>query len=109
LYGAPTPSTFIGQSLVGFLRGHDPRLDRPIAIDAGRRMQGLYFADEKKAMIDIPRRTEEVYDLVADPREHQNLIDVESASAMSYLGALRAFFDAHRFRREGYETPWRPF
>lgn len=109
MYDLPTPGTFLGESLVPFLRGKNPHLSRPIAVDAGRRMQALYFDDGRKAIVDFKRNTKEVYDLQADPGETRNLVDEPGARASDQLRVLRTFFDAHAFRKEGYEPPWRQF
>ncbi len=108
LFGLPTPGTFLAQSLVPFLRGQNPHLQRPIAVDAGRRMQALYW-DGRKTIVDLTRNTQEVYDLDSDPGETRNLVDVDSGRAGRDLRTLRAFFDAHKLRRPGYEAPWRQF
>ena len=59
--------------------------------------------------MDFKRKTQEVYDLRNDPGETRNLVDVEGARSDRSLRVLRAFFDAHAFKRPGYEPPWRQF
>jgi arylsulfatase A-like enzyme len=108
LFGLPVPGSFMGESLVPFLRGKDPKLTRPIAVDAGRRLQALYFPDGMKAIVDLKRHTEELYDLHVDPKETDNRIEADPRSVY-YLRAHRTFFDAHKLRRPGYVAPWRKF
>ena len=108
LFGLPTPGSFMAESLVPFLRGKDPKLTRPIAVDAGRRIQALYFPDGIKVIVDLKRHTEELYDLHADPAESDSCIDTDPRSAY-YLRAHRTFFDAHKLSRPGYVAPWRKF
>jgi hypothetical protein len=105
LMGVPTPGHFMGQSLVPFLRGQDVELDRPIAADSGRRMQSILFDDGTKAIVDLQRHTQEVYDLGTDPGETRNLVDEPDSDADQYLHSLYLFFDAHVLQRPGGYTP----
>jgi len=75
LLGIPTPGSDMGQSLVPFLRGEDPVLERPIVVDAGRRIQSMVFPDNVKVTRDLNTRVVEVYDLKTDPGEHHDLAD----------------------------------
>jgi len=104
LLGLPTPPSFMGQSLVPFLRGEAPTLTRPLIIDSGRRMQALIFPDGVKVIHDVRRHTFEVYDLEADPNERHNLIsEVDDAR----LGTLDAFFRVQTYRADGYTVPYK--
>jgi len=105
LMGVSTPGHFMGQSLVSFLRGQSAGLDRPIAVDSGRRMQSIIFDDGTKAIVDLQRRTEEVYDLDADPGETRNLLDEPGSRAGEYLDRLQLFFQVHTLQRPGGYTP----
>lgn len=107
LFGLNTPAQFMGQSLVPAMLGRPVRFSRPIAADSGRRMQAFYSSDGKKAITDLRMRTRELYDLTADPKEAVDLTDTEGAAP--YFAELRAFFDAHTLRVDGYEPPWRRF
>jgi hypothetical protein len=109
LQGLPTPAAFQGESLVPYLRGGDPVFSRPIAADAGRRMQALYFPDGYKAITDLRKGTFEVYNLKKDPQETKNLVDSLGDEGTRYVGALRAFFKHHTLDRPGYTPPWRQF
>jgi len=110
LMDVSTPGHFMGQSVVAFLRGQDADLDRPIAADSGRRMQSIIFDDGTKAIVDLQRRTEEVYDLDADPGETRNLLDEPGSDADEYLDRLQLFFRSHTLQRpEGYVPPPRRF
>jgi arylsulfatase A-like enzyme len=106
LFGEPTPGWFMGESLVPFLIGEARDLTRPIAGEAGRRMQSMVFPDGYKAIVDLRRNTEEVYDLRVDPRELNNLAET-SARADAALNDLRLFFATHQL--ENYDPPWRKF
>lgn len=106
IFGADTPATFMGQSLVPLLAGRDVRLDRPILAE-GRLRRALYLGDLK--VIDDPRRkVVEVFDLAQDPRELRNIFDTDRARSLPALAALRQFFEVHRVRLDGYETPYKP-
>ena len=108
LFGLDTPGHWMGESLVPRILDPDaPPLTRPIGVEAGRRMQALIFPDGYKVMLDLHRRTEEIYDLEADPQERVNLVD-QLPDAASRLDAVAGFFAIHEFRADGYETPYRP-
>lgn len=105
LMGVATPGQFMGQSLVAFLRGEEIELERPMAADSGRRMQALIFEQRIKVIVDLQRRTQEIYDLRADPGEQHNLVDEPSFPAEQYLQGLELFFEAHTLKRPGGYTP----
>jgi arylsulfatase A-like enzyme len=107
LFGQETPGHWFGESLVGFLRGKDPELTRPILAE-GRLKKALIFPDGVKAIVDDRHNTAEVYDLVADPKELTNLLDAGDAGASDRVQVLRHFFEVHRIQREGYTVPFRP-
>ncbi len=108
-YGLHTPATFLGQSLVPLLRGEDVRLTRPIAAEGGRRLEALVFDDGTKTIVDLKKKTQEVYDLSEDSKESNNLVGVAGSRADYCLRVHRAFFNAHKFPKPGYDPPWRPF
>jgi hypothetical protein len=109
LYGLPTPGAWMGQSLVPFMRGKRPSLDRPIAADAGRRMQAMVFPDGIKVIEDIRKKTVEIYNLQKDPAELENVVDRMGAEGEQYISAMRRFFATHALPKPGYEPPMRQF
>jgi len=106
LFGQATPGQFMGESLVGFMRGGSPKLTRPIAAET-RLKKSLVFPDEFKAIIDDRHGTAEVYDLRADPGELINLLDAEDPRATQRVDTVRAFFDTHVLDLPGYKPPFR--
>jgi hypothetical protein len=107
LFGQPTPGSYMGQSLVPFLRGQRPTLTRPIIAES-RLKQSLLFPDRVKVIRDQRRGTEEAYDLVRDPLELRNLCESSGDALDARFGALELFFRAHQLRRRGYVPPYRP-
>lgn len=105
MFGLPTPSHFLGQSLLGFFNREEPRLTRPI-IAEGRLKKSWVFEDGFKLIVDDRSTTVELYDLNADPKELVNVFDSDP-TAEARLATLRAFFEAHQIRRAGYEIPYR--
>jgi arylsulfatase A-like enzyme len=105
LMGQPTPGTFMGQSLVPFLRGGDVRLTRPLVVDTGRWQQAMIFPDQLKLIRDRRRGTFELYDLAADPKEEYDLFD-RHPGAPERLDRLRAFFGVHALRTPDYRPPY---
>ncbi|MCC6525101.1 MAG: sulfatase [Polyangiaceae bacterium] len=107
LFGAPTPARFMGQSLVPFLRGESPELERPVVLESGRQQRGMIFRDGLKLLVDGKLGTNELYDLANDPDERANLFD-ERPDAAERRAELEAYFEAHALRRPGYTMPYRP-
>jgi arylsulfatase A-like enzyme len=93
LLGLPTPGEYMGQSLVGFLRGATPKLDRPIALDESRmRLRGL-IVGPYKIIDDKKKHIVEIYDLSKDPGEAHNLFgSMADGQDQQLLGLTRAFF-----------------
>ena len=104
VFGVPTPGYFMGESLWSLARGQEPVPTRPIGLDAGRRIQGLVFPDGYKAIIDLHRGLEELYDLNRDPRELRNIVD-DDPSAEVRLALVRRFFEVHG---RADAVPYRP-
>jgi arylsulfatase A-like enzyme len=94
LYGVPTPSRFLGQSLVPFLRGENPKLTRPIA--AERQGTRTLVLGDTKVIVDSSRGREEIYDLAADPEEAVNLADSLGAEGQNLLALVELFFNTHQ-------------
>lgn len=107
LFGVSTPGSFMGQSLVPLLEGKNQRLERPIAVDSGRRKQALYFEDGIKVILDLPARTVEVYDLAHDPAELHDLIDDPARDFTAHIAATERFFATHTLQIPGWQPPWR--
>ncbi|HVK64655.1 MAG TPA: sulfatase, partial [Polyangium sp.] len=105
LFGVETPGTFMGQSLVPYLRGEDPRLTRPILAET-RMKRALVLRDGTKVTVDDRSRTLELYDLASDPGEMRSLAD-DPTRLLPPLSLLRRFLATHTLRREGYVTPYR--
>jgi arylsulfatase A-like enzyme len=106
IFGAPTPGSYMGQSLVPLLRGGTQALDRPILAE-GRLRRALY-AGSLKVIQDDRRKVVEAYDLASDPLELNDLYSTDSGRVEPALATLRAFFAAHEARAPGYETPYKP-
>jgi arylsulfatase A-like enzyme len=107
LFGAVTPGTFEGQSLVPLLTGRGAVLDRPLLAE-GRLRRALYMPDGLKVILDTRRETVEVYDLLQDPGETHNLFDEAPSRADPALATLQTFFAVHAYRRPGYRAPYKP-
>lgn len=103
VFGLPTPGTMMGQSLVPYLRGEDPVLERPILAET-RLMQAWITPERKKLIVDTRTGRHELYDLERDPDELDNLADDAEAVARP-LAELERFIDVHRLRRPGYRPP----
>jgi hypothetical protein len=107
LFGADTPATFEGQSLVPFLAGGSVSLTRPL-IAEGRLRRALVAPDGLKVIDDPRRKVVEVYDLAKDPGETRNVFDLEPGRSDVVLAELRSFFAVHAWREPGYEEPYKP-
>jgi len=101
LFGLETPGVMMGQSLVPFLRGRRPVLDRPLVAETGM-MQAMIFPDGIKVIRDMYNSTLEVYDLKKDPDELKNLSDQMDDALSEHVDLLRYFFRVHSLRRVGY-------
>ena len=106
LFGADTPATFNGQSLVPFLTGGTVALTRPLLAE-GRLRTAITEPDGFKVIEDPRRKVVEAYDLTADPHETRNLFDLEPARASTRRSPTFqwAFFAARTRREGGYEPP----
>jgi arylsulfatase A-like enzyme len=107
LFGAPTPATFEGQSLIPLIEGREAALDRPLIAET-RLRQSITTPEGLKVIEDLRRKTVEVYDLTSDPGEAHDLFDEGPARAGAALATLRAFFTAHTLRRPGYRPRYEP-
>lgn len=105
IFNIPTPGHFMGQSLVPFLRGENPKLTRPILAEA-RLKQALVLPDGYKVIVDNRLNTVELYDLRSDPNELNSLAEDEELLSRP-LSLLRQFYDVHRNKTPGYSPPYR--
>lgn len=96
LFHLPTPGSYMGQSLVPFLRGETPVLHRPIVADTG--VMRSMLIDHFKVIENDIKGSKEIYDLERDPEELDNLYDSLGAVAEERLALLDAFFTAHRIK-----------
>ena len=106
VFGATTPRSFEGQSLLPLLLGREATLSRPILAE-GRLRRALYTADGLEVIEDSRRKTVEVFDTVKDPGELSNLFGVDPRGAGA-VRRLRAFYDENAARRPGYQPPYKP-
>ena len=106
LMGVPTPGRYMGQSLAGYLRGENPKLERPIVAEA-RLKRSMVLPDGFKVIYDTQTHVVEIYDLAKDPGEENNLYREGDALSAERLGVLTQFFDIHTLKRPGYEVPYR--
>jgi len=104
-FGQPTPSAFMGQSLVPILLDRPFKLTRPDVAE-GRLRRSLRLGDIK-LIVDERRKVMEAYDLSMDPGELRNLWDVDRTKLDDVSAAMRAFFDAHEHRANGYRPVFR--
>ena len=108
LFGQPTPGTYMGQSLVPFLRGATPVLTRTIAAETGRLQRTVVSPDGFKVIEDLRRDTLEAYDLATDPGELVDVVDDPDPRVEARVREMREFFGRNALRREGYRPPYRP-
>jgi hypothetical protein len=107
VFGLPSPGHIMGQTLLPLLAGKSFVPRRPIAAEAGRRLQSLVFPDGIKVHRDPIHNTLAVYDLKADPGELNDLNGAPNAPYSRYTAGTAAFFEAIELKRPGYEVPWR--
>jgi arylsulfatase A-like enzyme len=98
LFGRPTPGHFMGQSLLPLAFGKAKKVDHPIAAEAGHKLRAFYSTKNLKVIFDRARKTTEVYDLGADPKETKNIADTPAAK--SHISRARRFFKAHQVAEE---------
>lgn len=108
LFRLPTPGAFTGQSLVGLLRGDTTPLVRPVVAESTRYKRTMIFPNGMKVIEDRRIGIFELFDLKKDPKELLNLLDGDTLTPSNCpeLGFLRAFFEAHEFKRPGYTLPY---
>ncbi|HHH28339.1 MAG TPA: hypothetical protein ENK57_08345 [Polyangiaceae bacterium] len=104
LFGAASPEGTMGISLLPLARGTPSPATRPILAEG--RLRRAMLRGDLKVIEDTVRQTAEAYDLREDPDELRNLLDEGHPEATRLLGAMRAFFAAHRI--PGYDPPYKP-
>ncbi len=104
IFGQAVPASCMGQSLLATLQGGTPRLTRPIAAE-NRLQQTLVLPNGLKVIYDTRTKTSELYDLGKDPGETQDLSG-DTDLLEEPLATLHAFFEAHRYRANGYQPPF---
>jgi arylsulfatase A-like enzyme len=105
LMGARTPASFMGQSLVPYLRGGRARLTRPLVAESSRGKLAM-ITGTVKVIDDVRVGTCEVYDLAADKAEAVNLIDKPAYAGAARCAQLESFRAEHELHRPGYVTPF---
>lgn len=106
LMGAPTPASFMGETLTPYLRGESPTLTRPLVAESSRGMRAMMFGDGLKVIHNQRAGLHELYDLSADPRELADRTADRAATATERLDLLDSFLDAHALHKPGYEAPF---
>ena len=97
LFGASTPGSFMGQSLVPLLAGENVTLTRPIFLDSQGSYAGMVFEDGIKLV--VHNGVPELYDLRTDPGELVNAYDSHDDAAKRF-GTLKSFGEVHRMKFE---------
>jgi arylsulfatase A-like enzyme len=97
LFGASTPGSYMGQSLVPLLAGERVTLARPIFLDSHGEYTGMVFEDGIKLV--VHNGVPELYDLRTDPGELVNAYDSHDDAAKRF-GILRSFGEVHRMKFE---------
>lgn len=67
LFDLPTPGYSMGESLAPYLAGGERELERPIVVDASKRIRVMVFPSGIKVIENINQHTVEIYDLSQDP------------------------------------------
>ncbi len=106
VFGLPTPDWMAGESLVPLLAGQDVALTRPILAEG--RLRRALFVGDLKAIVDLRRKTVEVFDLANDPGELRNLWDEDRARAEPVVSALTAYFAGRAYTKDGYRPLYKP-
>lgn len=96
LFGVAAPGHFVGRSLVPALAGGAPVCARPV-LSATWDVFALLLPDGVKILDDRRKRTLQVFDLNADPRETRNLCDTDPQGCATRVGLLRRYLELQGF------------
>jgi hypothetical protein len=107
MFRVPPPEGAAGVSLLPLARLQGGSAKRPVFAE-GRLRRAMYTTDGLKVIEDTVRKVVEVYDLEADPGELHNLFDDGDERVFRAVAQLRAWYDEHTLRHEGYEPPYKP-
>lgn len=100
LFGLSTPGNFMGESLVPLLAGEPPPPHRPIFMERPTDM-ALLFADGIKVLLRTRPDSEEIYDVLRDPDEEEDLRESLGDEGDHRVALTRAYHAAHRTRNGG--------
>jgi hypothetical protein len=84
LFGAPTPGSHMGVSLLPYVRGQNPPYTRPL-VSERRYGYAVVLPGDYKVIVDWKKGTQEIYDLKVDPHELNDLRDDLGAAADARL------------------------
>lgn len=96
LFGLPAPGFWMGQSLLPLVARQATKLERPVVIDTGRRIQSMIFDNGHKVIFTRLKHTTEVYDLTVDPGELRNLAGEPNPAIRTSIQVAEWFFRAIR-------------
>jgi hypothetical protein len=92
LFGLPTPGPWMGETLTPFLAGRGGKPGRPLLMEKPGQA-AMLFADGLKVM--KRRGVYELYDVLRDPRENENLWDERGDEGPRRLALLEAYVRTH--------------
>jgi hypothetical protein len=92
LFGLPTPGAWMGETLTPFLAGRRGPPGRPVLMEKPGQ-SAMLFADGLKVM--KRRGAYELYDVLRDPGEHENLWNERGEEGPRRLALLEAYVRAH--------------
>lgn len=92
IFGVPTPGEWVSETLTPFLRGRRGDPSRVLLMEKYSH-KAMLFPDGLKVM--KRRSAYELYDVLRDPEEKENLWDARSEEGKRRLGLLEAYVEAH--------------
>jgi hypothetical protein len=105
-FGADTPDSMAGESLLPIVLEGPQRLSRPLFAEG--RLRRAIFAGDLKVIVDERRKTVEAFDLAADPGELTNLYESDPDRVRPALAALHRYFEQRSASRDGYRPIYKP-